>query len=84
MQKDLKELKALNKKYNISIKIDKNMPDLSNDPYVLAKKEKAEKLLTKYPVPESFLNKPNAKNKKGTVRSSKPKTKRPLPAEALV
>ena len=58
MKKNLKELRALNKKYNISVTIDKNMPDLSNDPFVLAKNEKAEKLLSKYPVPESFLNKP--------------------------
>jgi hypothetical protein len=72
MKKNTKELKALIKKYNISVTIDKNMPDHSNDPFVLAKLEKAEKLLTKYPVPESFLNKPKAKNKKGKVKSSKP------------
>jgi hypothetical protein len=63
MRKNLKELKALNKKYNVSITIDKDMPDLSNDPFVLAKKERAEKLLSKYPVPKSFLHKPKPRPK---------------------
>ena len=61
----------MNKKYNVSITIDKDMPDLSNDPFVLAKKERAEKLLSKYPVPESFLRKPKTRPK--TNKSIKPK-----------
>lgn len=72
MKKNLRELKALNKKYNVSITIDRDMPDLSNDPFVLAKKEKAEKLLSKYPVPESFLYKPKSGSKAN--KSPKPKT----------
>ena len=68
MKKNLKELKALNKKYNISVKIDKNMPDFSNDPYVIAKTEKAREFLVKYGIPESFKNKPKAK---GTKRKAK-------------
>ena len=58
MKKKVKDVKSKNTKYKISVRIDNNMPDLSNDPFVLAKKEKAENLLSKYPVPESFLNKP--------------------------
>ena len=71
MKKNTKELKALIKKYNISVTIDKNMEDHSNDPFVMSKKEKAEKLLSKYPVPESFLHKPQPRPKTNT--SSKPK-----------
>ena len=71
MKKNTKELKALIKKYNISVTIDKNMRDHSNDPFVMSKKEKAKKLLSKYPVPESFLHKPKPRPKTNT--SSKPK-----------
>jgi hypothetical protein len=66
--------KVLKKIIKESYPIEKFTVDLSNDPVVLAKMEKAEKLLTKYPVPESFLNKPKAKKKKGKVESLKPKT----------
>jgi hypothetical protein len=57
------------------IPIDENMPDLSNDPYVLAKMEKAEKLIAEYGLPESFKTK--AKSEKSVkVQSPKPKAKR--------
>jgi hypothetical protein len=64
MKKNLKELRALNKKYNISVTVDKNMEDHSNDPFVLAKLEKAEKLIAKYGLPESTNTKSKAKKKK--------------------
>jgi hypothetical protein len=35
-----------------------NFPDLSNDPFVLAKMEKAEKLIAEYGLPEAFKEKP--------------------------
>jgi hypothetical protein len=63
MKKNLKELKALNKKYNVSITIDKNMPDLSNDPFVLAKLEKAEKFIAEHGLPDSPMNKAKVKRK---------------------
>ena len=64
MKKNLKELKALNKKYNVTITIDRDMPDLSNDPFVLAKKKKAEKFIAEHGLPKSI---------------QKPKTQRPKP-----
>jgi hypothetical protein len=64
MKKNLKELRALNKKYNISVTVDKNMEDHSNDPFVLAKLEKAEKLIAKYGLPESSNIKLKAKKQK--------------------
>jgi hypothetical protein len=74
MTKNLKELKALNKKYKISVRIVKNMPDLSNDPVVLAKMEKAEKLIAQYGIPEEF----KAKNKKPVEKAKVPKAKAKL------
>jgi hypothetical protein len=53
MRKNLKELKALNKKYNVSITTDNNIPDLSNDSFILAKKERAEKFIAEHGLPES-------------------------------
>jgi hypothetical protein len=44
--------------------IDDHMPDLSNDPFVLAKMEKAEKLIKKYGLPESFKTTLKAKSQK--------------------
>jgi hypothetical protein len=70
MKKDLRELKALNKKYKISIKIDKNMPDYSNDPVVLAKNEKARKLIAEFGLPEDFKRKPKAKSLKRKKKTS--------------
>jgi hypothetical protein len=71
MKKKVKDPKSKNSKYKISVRIDNSIPDLSNDPFVMSKKEKAEKLLSKYPVPESFLHKPKPRPKTNT--SSKPK-----------
>ncbi len=67
MKKDLKTSKALtafNKKYNISITVDKNMPDFSKDPVFRAKHEKAEKFLAEHGTPESFRKKSKAKGVK--------------------
>jgi len=75
MQKDLnkikalKELKAFNKKYNISVTVDENMEDFSKDPFVVAKNEKAAKLIAKYGLPKSFQKKTKslkAKSKKSS------------------
>jgi len=52
-----------------SVSIDKNMPDLSNHPVVLAKMAKAEKLIAKYGLPESY--KKNAKSKKSNRKTPK-------------
>ena len=49
-------------KLSKSVPIDENMPDLSKRPVVLAKMAKAEKLIAKYGLPESY--KKNAKSKK--------------------
>jgi len=78
MQKDLKkikalkELKAFNKKYNISVTVDENMEDFSNDPYFVAKNEKAAKFLAEHGVPESFKKKSKslkAKSKKSKLKA---------------
>jgi hypothetical protein len=69
MNKNLRELKALNKKYKISVKIVKNLPDLSNDPVFVAKNKKATEFLAKHPFPEDFKTKPKP-------QGSKPKAKR--------
>jgi hypothetical protein len=64
MKKNTKELKTLIEKYNISVTIDKNMPDHSNDPFVLAKLEKAEKFIAEHGLPESSNIKLKAKKRK--------------------
>ncbi len=53
------------------VPIDENFPDLSNDPFVLAKMEKAEKLIAEYGLPELMKKKAKAKNRKKPI-SSKP------------
>ena len=65
------------KKFNRSLFLyDDNFPDFSNDPYVLAKMEKAEKLIAEYGLPESF----KTKSKKSVkAKGSKPKAKRGTP-----
>lgn len=64
------------KKLPEPVPVDDNFPDLSNDPYVLAKMEKAEKLITEYGLPESF----KTKSKKSVkAKGSKPKAKRGTP-----
>jgi hypothetical protein len=73
MKKNLKVLRALNKKYNISVTVDKNMEDHSNDPFVLAKLEKAEKLIAKYGLPESIITPKAQSRKPKTNTSRKPK-----------
>jgi hypothetical protein len=72
MKKNLKELRALNKKYNISITIDKNMQDHSNDPFVLRKMEIAEKFIAEHGLPDS-IDQPKALLKSKAQRP-KPKT----------
>jgi hypothetical protein len=74
MQKNLKDLKALKKKYNICVTIDKNMPDYSDSPFFKKKLETAEKFIAEHGLPESsnikltakkrnkILNKYNVKN----------------------
>jgi hypothetical protein len=64
MKKEIKELRALNKKYNISVKIDKNMPDYSKDPFFIAKNERAEKFIAEHGLPDSPKNKTKAKKLK--------------------
>jgi hypothetical protein len=74
MNKNLRELKALNKKYKISVRIVKNMPDLSNDPVFVAKKEIAEKFIAEHGLPEDFKSKNIKPVEKAKI--PKPKTKR--------
>jgi hypothetical protein len=62
MEKKVRKLKDFKKKYNITVTIDENMEDFSKDPYVVAKNEKAAKLIAKYGLPESFNNKPKVKS----------------------
>ncbi len=52
-----------------SVSVDENFPDLSNDPFVLAKMEKAEKLIAEYGLPELLNNKTKAKNRKTPISS---------------
>jgi hypothetical protein len=59
------------KKLLESVPIDENMPDLSNDPFVLAKMEKAEKLIAEYGLPESFEKKNKTKNRKKPINKPK-------------
>lgn len=73
MRKNLKELKALNKKYNVSITIDHDIPDLSNDPFVLAKLEKAKKFIAEHGLPESSNTKLKAKKREKALTGPKPK-----------
>jgi hypothetical protein len=51
------------------VPVDKNFPDLSNDPFVLAKMEKAEKLIAEYGLPELLKKKTKAKNRKKPINS---------------
>jgi hypothetical protein len=57
------------KKLSKPVPIDENMPDFSNAPFVLAKMEKAEKLIAEYGLPESFEKKIKAKNRKKPINS---------------
>jgi hypothetical protein len=50
-----------------SVPVDENFPDLSNDPFVLAKVEKAEKLITKYGLPELLKKKTKANSRKKPI-----------------
>jgi hypothetical protein len=67
--------KSLLEKLQEPIPVDGNMPDFSNDPFVLAKLEKAEKLIAKYGLPESFRNKTSDPDKKGKDVKPNPKAK---------
>jgi hypothetical protein len=64
MKKNQKQSKLLKNFTKNPIVIDENMPDFSNDPFVLAKLEKAEKFLAEHGLPESFYKKSNAKKPK--------------------
>ena len=55
--------KALKKIIKESYPIERYMVDLSNDPVVLAKKERAEKLIAEYGLPEDFKKKRKANKK---------------------
>ena len=57
------------------VPIDENMPDLSNDPFVLAKMEKAEKLIAEYGLPEVLGKRTKAKNRKKSISSKTRKKK---------
>jgi len=63
-RKARKDLKYLNKKFNISIRTDKNMRDYSKDPVFVAKNEKAEKFIAENGLPKDFKTKPKAKGSK--------------------
>ena len=64
MKKNLKQSKALKEFTKNPILIDENMPDLSNDPFVLAKLEKAEKFSAEHGLPDSFYKSSNTKKPK--------------------
>jgi hypothetical protein len=51
------------------VPVDENFPDLSNDPFVLAKMEKAEKLIAEYGLPKVLEKKTKAKNRKKSISS---------------
>jgi hypothetical protein len=55
--------KELIKKLLEPIPVDPNMEDFSNDPYVIAKTEKARKFLIANGTPKSFQNKIKTKKK---------------------
>jgi hypothetical protein len=52
-----------------SVPVDENFPDLSNDPFVLAKVEKAEKLIAEYGIPKGWEKKTKVKNRNKQIRS---------------
>lgn len=73
MKKNLKLSKELKEFTKNPILIDENMPDYSNDPFVLAKLEIAEKFLAEHGLPES-VKKPKAQSSKSKTNTSrKPK-----------
>jgi hypothetical protein len=47
-----------------SVPVDENFPDLINDPFVLAKEEKAEKLIAEYNLPKEWKKKTEVKNRR--------------------
>jgi hypothetical protein len=55
--------KLMIKKLLDPIPVDPNMEDFSNDPYVIAKTEKARKFLVANGTPKSFQNKTKTKKK---------------------
>ena len=61
MKKNLKQSKALKELVKNPILIDENIRDHSNDPFVLAKLEKAEKFIAEHGLPDSFYKKSNTK-----------------------
>ena len=61
--------KKIDKILKESITVDENMEDFSKDPFVVAKNEKAAKLIAKYGLPKSFQKKTKslkAKSKKSS------------------
>ena len=73
MKKNLKQSKWLKEFTKNPIVIDENIRDHSNDPFVLAKLEKAEKFIAEHGLPES-ITKPKAKSRKSIkAKSIKPK-----------
>ena len=53
------------------VPVDENFPDLSNDPFVLAKMEKAEKLIAEFGLPGLLEKKTKAKNRKKSISSKR-------------
>jgi hypothetical protein len=45
------------RKHLPGITVNPNLPDLSKDPYVLKKAERARELIAKHPIPEDMLRK---------------------------
>jgi hypothetical protein len=63
MKKGSKESKILKKFLKTPILIDEDFPDLSRDPVVLAKMERAEKFIAEHGLPDSPKNKTKDKRK---------------------
>ena len=70
MKKNLKQSKLLEEFTKNPILIDENMPDFSNDPFVLRKLEIAEKFIAEHGLPESSNIKLTAKKKKKDSRKA--------------
>jgi hypothetical protein len=62
--------KDLIKKLKEPIPVDPNMKDFSDDPYVVAKTEKAREFLLKNGIPKSDINKSKAIKKTQRVKPS--------------
>jgi hypothetical protein len=77
MKKNLKQSKLLEEFTKNPILIDENMPDFSNDPFVLRKLEIAEKFIAEHGLPESSNIKLTAKKRKKILDKQKAKGPKP-------